>query len=309
MEWRIFISIVGSNDEGKLTGREDGAILTALKNYKKNYFNAVYLLCTVNRDEKNKFIRIAKYLSSEIQKRGYCGTVEIDKLSLNNVIDHNEIYTELLSTCREIKGRTSGKAKYIASISSGTPAMSVCWIMMAESGDFEIELIQVRHPKYKQKIINKVKLGTALPRIKRLEEEVSRLKPEIEMDVKKAHLFVNKNLIDLSMTEFVYYRNFLERKLKNEEALRVSEIFMPSDFFEKVMQYFYESFPSEDLYYKNKKEIQTANFRATIAKIKSKFKRSVANSLVEYIEVSSLGKRRNLTYEIRLNKEKIRIIK
>lgn len=308
MSGRIFISIIGLNDEGKLKGEKDGAILTALKNYKKNYFSAVYLLYTENKESRKKFVRIAKYVMSEIQKRGYCETIEIKKLSVCNVIDHNEIYNKLLGSCKEIEDKEGRDVKFIASISSGTPAMSVCWILMAESGDFEIELIQVTPPKFKQKIISKVKFGTALPRIKRLEEEVRKLKPEIKMDVGQAHLYVDKNLIYLSMTEFVYYRYFLERKLRDEVPLRVSEIFMPDEFYKKVMQYLKESYPSEDIYYKDKKEIQATNFRTTISKIKSKFKRSVANSLIEYIEIGSLGKRGNLTYEIRLDKEKIEVV-
>ncbi len=309
MAGKIFISIVGTNDAGKLVGKNDGAILTALKKYGKKYFDAIFILYTETKGDNNLYVKTAKYLYSQIQNRGYCKAVEIKKLGIRNPIDHNEIYIELLKDCKEIEAKTGSGKKFIASISSGTPAMSACWIMMAESGDFNAELIQVIPPKYGKNPISKVKLGTALPRIKRLEEEVRKLKPEIKMDISKAHLYVNNIPIDLSMTEFVYYRYFLERKLNDEEALRVSEIYMPVEFYTKVMEYFKESYPTEDLYYKGKKEILATNFRSTISKMKSKFKRSVANSLIEYIEISSIGKRGNITYEIRLDKEKIEILK
>lgn len=117
MAGRIFISIVGLNDEGKLKGEKDGAILTALKNYRKNYFNAVYLLYTENKESGKKFVRIAKYVMSEIQKRGYCEKIEITKIGLSNVIDHNEIYNKLLSICKEIEEKQGRDVKFIASIS------------------------------------------------------------------------------------------------------------------------------------------------------------------------------------------------
>lgn len=56
--------------------------------------------------------------------------------------------------------------------------MQVCWILMAESGDFPVDLIRSNESKFGGQFVTPVKLGTGLPRIIRLQEEVKTLTKE-----------------------------------------------------------------------------------------------------------------------------------
>ena len=61
--------------------------------------------------------------------------------------------------------------------------MQVCWILLAESGDFSelnsLRLIQVKDPKFGKSENLLVKIDTSLPRILRLKEEVKTLKKDL----------------------------------------------------------------------------------------------------------------------------------
>ncbi len=172
---KIFLSFIGSNDAGKLNSQYDGAIITALTNEK---FDEAVLYWNNNKEGKTNFSEIADYLSKEIKKRKLLKKILLTELNLKDITDHNEIYTILQQqTDKLIKDKNHF---YTAAISSGTPAMQVCWILLAESGDFSeifpLRLVKVKDPRYGPSKNIEVKLETSLPRIIRLKEENENLK-------------------------------------------------------------------------------------------------------------------------------------
>jgi sigma54-dependent transcription regulator len=56
------------------------------------------------------------------------------ELEIPGVTDHNQIYVELKNYCDRLNN--ADNRSYTAAISSGTPDMQVCWILLAEYGDF-----------------------------------------------------------------------------------------------------------------------------------------------------------------------------
>lgn len=315
----ILISFVGSNDAGKLAGKEDGAILTALK---KRKFDEVHLLWNPSNDSSRDFKKIAEYLKEEIVKRKYCSHVFLHQFDCENVTDHNEIYPKLLEVCHTL---TPGKdKKFTAAIASGTPAMQSCWILMAESGDFPLELIRSNEPKYGRPLVTQVKLGTGLPRIIRLQEENEALRkqnesliPRATIDIKEGRVSVGKTIIPLSPIEFSYYRYFAERTLRGEEFERVSGILVPTGFLRKIIDYHAESFPDSELFreelvsmLKSGKDLTTSTFRGNVSKVNKKFKSALQNRALENLfEIGRDGKRHSVSYGIRAPGNKLVIKK
>ena len=311
----FLVSFVGSNDAGKLVGKQDGAILTALK---KKRFDEIHLLWNPSKDAVRDFKKIAEYLKSEIVTRKYCSQVYLHEFDCQDVTDHNEIYPKLLEVCLSF-GPAKGK-KFTAAIASGTPAMQSCWILMAESGDFPLELIRSNEPKYGKPLVTAVKLGTSLPRIVRLQEENETLRkenqsliPRLVMDIKSGRIAVGKTVIPLSPIEFSYYRYFVERKLRGEDSERISGILVPTTFLKKVVEYHEESFPESDLFreqlvtmIKSRKELTVSTFRGNVSKLNKKFKVALQNRALENLfEIGREGKRHSVSYGIRAPSSKL----
>ena len=174
----ILLSFVGTNDAGKLINQNDGAILTALTNQK---FDEVILLWNQTSIKKPNYSSISNYLKREILKRKLASKVTLIELKIKDVTDHNEIYASLKNIADQLF--KTEKMNYTTAISSGTPSMHVCWILLAESGDFsetnQLNLIKVKDPKYGKTENISVKIDTSLPRIIRLKEEVETLKKDL----------------------------------------------------------------------------------------------------------------------------------
>ncbi len=304
----ILISFVGSDDAGKLVGKDDGAILTALG---KRRFDEVHLLWNPSNDTSKDFKNIAEYLKVEILKRKYCTRVFLHQFDCEDVTDHNEIYPKLLDICRTL-ALAKGK-KFTAAIASGTPAMQSCWILMAESGDFPLELIRSNEPKHGRSLVTAVKLGTSLPRIVRLQEENETLRrvnqlliPRLIMDINSGRIGIGSTAIPLSPIEFSYYRYFVERKLRGENSERISGILLPTTFLKKIVEYHEESFPESDLFreqlvamIKSGKDLTVSTFRGNISKLNKKIRTALQNHPLENLfEIGREGKRHSVSYGI-----------
>lgn len=307
---KVFVSFVGINDAGKLNGKDDGAILTALKALKK--VDKAHLLWSPTGNFKD----IANFLKKEIIKNKYCKDIFLQTFDLDNVTDHNEIYPKLLEFC---KSSFTVDEEVTAAIASGTPAMQVCWILMAESGDFNLKLIRSNEPKFSKSPITEIKLGTGLPKIiKQLESEnkdLKKLLPVVNMNISKGELKIGNELMKLSPLEFSYYRYFLERAKEEKEYERFPINRTRLEFVRKILSFHNESFPESDQeireivkLLKNEDGIAITNFRSTLSKIKKKIKSKLSSEkLSRYFIIESKGAKQALSYGISLSGEKINI--
>lgn len=314
---RVLVSFVGTNDQGKRNGKDDGAILTL---FKRRSFDEVHLLWNPTNKREIDFQDIAKYVRGEIVKRGLCNHVTLHRFDCKNVTDHNEIYPKLLSLCRSLGEST--KKSYTAAIASGTPAMQVCWILMAESGDFPLELIRSNEPKFGKPYVTPVRLGTGLPRILRLEQENVQLRKEKEsliplltVDVRRGRISIGNNEIAFSPVSFAYYRYFAERAKRADLFERISGINTPRHFLESVVAFHRESFPESELFrdklekmLRNGQELDVRTFRANISKLNAQLKASLPNpALHKLFMITTEGRRHALSYGLRLPPKKIMI--
>lgn len=311
----ILISLVGSNDAGKLKGGGDGAILTALNNQK---FDEAILLWNDSKSGEIDFKKISDYLVSEIKKRKSVYSVKALELKIFDVTDHNKIYETLKTFCDGLD--KSSSKKYTAAISSGTPAMQVCWILLAESGDFSktnpLNLIKVTDPKFGESKNVIVKIDTSLPKIVRLEEENSTLKenllPMITIDISHGKASIGQTEIDFSPVQFCYYRYFAEILREGKSPEKFSALETSRVFAEKIFEYHEESFPIMDVVreeyrkaLKNNRGIARATFNGNISKANQKIKSALDEGLSQYYEIKSSGVRGAKFYGIDSSAEKV----
>lgn len=313
----VLISFVGTNDNIKFANNKCGPVLTVLKHLK---FDKVFLLWTSSN--KNNFDEISRNLVNEIKKKKLSKSVERHYIDIVNVIDHNEIYPKLLNFL--INKFRPNNDIVTAAIASGTPSMQACWILIAESNDFNLKLIRSNEKETGLKPVTTVKLGTGLPRIVKLEESIKKLQkinrellPKIEMNISSPHIKIGDVEIYLSPILFCYYRYFLERAMNREKPLRAKVFEMDKEFIEKIVSYYEESFSEYDIHLaKYKKMLKTdinlsvSSFGSNRTKLNNKLKQYIQDeSILNFITISSQGKRGSVYYEVSFPPEKITITK
>lgn len=313
----ILLSFVGTNDAGKLIGQKDGAILTAINNER---FDKVFLLWNEAKVGEMYYSDVVRYLSQEIIKKKI--KVEDHCFEITDVTDHNGIYKVLKDFTDRLENKES--ISYTAAISSGTPAMQVCWILLAESGDFSeahpLRLIKIKDPKFGSSQNIPVKLSTSLPKINGLRNQIESLKmdliPVAILNINRGLLKIGDAEINLSPIEFCYYRYFAKRVLDKYEDEKFSGITVPMKFMELIYRFHQESFPDLDLnredlrkMLKNKNELGIQTFRGNISKVNKKIKDALDNlTLVKQFQISISGKRGAKFYGVKCDLSKINII-
>ena len=316
----IFLSFIGSNDAGKLINSSDGAILTALINQK---FDEAILFWNKGNVKNITYEEIANYLKAEILRRKLTNKASIHEIIISDVTDHNIIYLVLKDFTDKLD--KSPDLNYTAAISSGTPAMQVCWILLAESGDFSennpLHLIKVKDPKFGKSENIPVKIDTSLPHIIRLKEEVQNLKkdliPVATISINKPGLKIGEIKVILSPMESTYYKYFVERVIDGMGDEKFTGFNTTNAFLDRVIKIHEELFPDldsnrMDLIRIRKKEIGLSiyTFRGNISKLNKKIRDTVHNETVAKIfEISSEGGRGAKFYGIKAPKEKIIIQK
>ncbi|MEP0862627.1 MAG: hypothetical protein HRF52_14430 [Ignavibacterium sp.] len=299
---KILLSFIGSNDAGKLNDKPDGAILTALKNEE---FDRVQLLWNKGKVGHISYQKISDYLMKEIRQRKLASKINSTEIPIEDVTDHNSIYKLLKSFTDSLD--KSEKLTYTAAISSGTPAMQVCWILLAESGDFSesnpLRLIKIKDPKFGKSENIEVKIDTTLPRIVRLKEEVESLKkdliPVAKISISKPDLTLGANAVPLSPIELSYYRYFAERVISGDGAEKFSGVKTSSVFLKRIIEIHKEFFPDLDAnrmdlekILEKDKGLYTYSFRANVSKVNKKIRGALSNeSIIKTFEISKEGQR------------------
>ncbi len=316
----ILLTFVGSNDAGKLKDKKDGPIITALANQK---FDEVILLWNKSGDKEFDYQAISNYLKDEIKQRKLAKKTDIIELQIKNVTDHNQIYLTLKDFTDKLA--KSEELDYTAAISSGTPAMQVCWILLSESGDFsatnKLNLIQVKNPKFGTSENIPVKIDTALPKIIRLKEEVENLKkdliPVAVITIYKPGLKIGVTNISLTAIELCYFKYFAERVV-NGQGYEKFPIYKTSlSFLERIIQIHTEFFPESDARRIDLENIKRrfeglaiSTFRGNVSKLNKKIKETLKNdSIADAFMVTSEGVKEAKSYGIKAPKEKIKILK
>ena len=131
---QILITFIGNNDCYLGEGRE-GAIISILK---ERHFDTVYILYNDNR-----YLQFASEILLYCKKRYPNITIRYQAAESINPIDYNLVYPAMVSAVNSILHQEGTKdVEYTISITSGTPTMHSCWILIVMGGIITAKLIQ-----------------------------------------------------------------------------------------------------------------------------------------------------------------------
>ncbi|MCB5224432.1 MAG: sigma-54 dependent transcriptional regulator [Candidatus Cloacimonadaceae bacterium] len=131
---KILITFIGNNDCYLREGKE-GAIISILK---ERDFNYLYILYNDTR-----YLEFASDILLYCQKKFPKLTVRYHEAESLNPIDYNVVYPSMVAAVKSIlKEEGSKDIEYTISLTSGTPTMHSCWILIVMGGIINAKLIQ-----------------------------------------------------------------------------------------------------------------------------------------------------------------------
>jgi len=131
---KILITFIGNNDCLLREGKE-GAIISILK---QRAFDLLYILYNDNR-----YLQHASDILLYCRKKFPNLTVRYQEAESLNPIDYNVVYPSMVSAIKSIiKEEGTKDVEYTISLTSGTPTMHSCWILIVMGGIIDAKLIQ-----------------------------------------------------------------------------------------------------------------------------------------------------------------------
>lgn len=131
---KILVTFIGNNDcllgEGK-----EGAIISILK---QRAFDLLYIMYNDTR-----YLQHASDILLYCRKKFPHLTVRYQEAESLNPIDYNLVYPSMVSAIKSIlKEEGTKDVDYTISLTSGTPTMHSCWILIVKGGIIDARLIQ-----------------------------------------------------------------------------------------------------------------------------------------------------------------------
>ncbi len=144
----ILLSYVGNHDDLAGNHQGYGAIVDIFRNY-SSQLHRVFLLATPTTDRAN-YVNIANDNADLIRKYKPEVKIDIIKVDLPNPIDYDLVYPITLDTILKIMDENDLRdSEKIINITSGTPTMAACWILLQQSGLIpKARLVQSFEKKY-----------------------------------------------------------------------------------------------------------------------------------------------------------------
>lgn len=311
MKSPTLFSFVGVTD-ARLALEGRGPIMSAVEHLRPL---KVVLIATITEGSQHDLVAGATAVRKAVMKVLPQTKVHVVTMDLTDPTDHNEIYPQLREL---VQPYCADGADAVAAISSGTPSMQVCWVLLAESGDAHLRLIRTVEPELSKKVVREVKLGSGLPRIMALEAENEQLRElvmqQVRLRVRHGTVQIGDVVIPLSPTQFAYYRYFLQRckggKKDDDRWLRISQLVMPDEFTTTINHYQMESFPdaadSDPVRLKKRQTIPVEAFRSTISKLNKKIEEALRSPHVaKYYMITFKGPKNARHYGIELDPSKV----
>ena len=131
----LYLTFIGNHDVIEPDSKEFGAVISIFQAYKEE-ISKVYLFITPDKkSEKVSYSKIAFENKQLIEKIKPIVEVKIIPINLPNPIDYDLVYPALLNLIENLNTDTSFyESDKIINITSGTPTMTACWILLSESG-------------------------------------------------------------------------------------------------------------------------------------------------------------------------------
>ena len=302
---KVLLSFTAKSDKFALEKNIDGPVLVLFENGNSK-FDEVHLLYTPT-DKGIDYGEVAKGVANIIKDRKYAKTVKRVFFDIKNPVDHNEIYPLLLEKCLSIVKVKKGKVDVVAGISSGTPAMQACWLILAESNDlnFPLHLLRTNEPEYEPRVVE-VKLETTLRRIVDLERKVAELEGNFpKLIIRPACVKIGDVQVNFSEREFVIYKYMAELAKHGEEYMRMPVNKVPQNATERFDEILRKTYPQTEL---QKIDMSMTTFRSWMNKINKRISRTLKNKkLYEVFKISVSGGRGSKSYGLKIHRYPSRI--
>jgi two-component system response regulator HydG len=131
---KVLISFIGNNDCLLSQGKE-GAIISILR---ARLFDTLYILYNDTR-----YLQYASDILLYCQKHFPKLTVRYQEAESINPIDYNLVYPAMVSAVKTIQTEQGTRdVEYTISVTSGTPTMHSCWLLIVMGGIINAKLIQ-----------------------------------------------------------------------------------------------------------------------------------------------------------------------
>jgi len=131
----LYLTLVGNHD--KLNNQQNGlgAVLTIFLQYKEQ-IEDVYIFVTPSKNtDKINYQQIAEQNKARMLVEKANLNVELIPIDLSNPIDFDLVYPKLLREVQQLLSRGENRDKEkIVNITSGTPTMTTCWVLLHKSG-------------------------------------------------------------------------------------------------------------------------------------------------------------------------------
>ncbi|MBK8945360.1 MAG: sigma 54-interacting transcriptional regulator [Ignavibacteriae bacterium] len=129
----IYFSFIGNHDSINSDSKEYGAFINIFNEYQKE-INRIFLFVTPSTGIVN-YNKIASDNIEQIRKLKPKIEIEIIKFNIPNPVDYDIVYPILLDKVLEIVEKNKiKKERSIINITSGTPTMTACWVLLSQSG-------------------------------------------------------------------------------------------------------------------------------------------------------------------------------
>ena len=131
----LYLTLVGNHDKLDKQQNGLGAVLTIFLEYKER-IEDVYIFVTPSKNtDKFNYHQIAEQNKARMLAEKPGLNVQLIPIDLSNPIDFDLVYPKLLREVQLVLNRDENRHKSkIINITSGTPTMTTCWVLLQRSG-------------------------------------------------------------------------------------------------------------------------------------------------------------------------------
>lgn len=147
-----FLTFVGTHDDIGPPSTGYGAVLTIFLEYRVK-IDDVYIFVT-SASGKADFHDIARKIKKVMESEAPTVNVHLIDVDIIDPVDYDLVYQTLFDETQELlKDGEFGEAEKIINITSGTPTMTACWILLQKSGLVpNATLIQSSDPQFRKRV-------------------------------------------------------------------------------------------------------------------------------------------------------------
>ena len=145
-----YFTFIGNHDTIDAKRRGFGSALTIFFHYKDS-INGVYIFTTPDKGHIS-YKKIADKTKNIINQENKEILVSIIEMDIDNPVDFDLVYKVMLDeTHKAINKDALQEDKKIINITSGTPTMSTCWVLLQKSGLIpNAQLVQSFEPQFQR---------------------------------------------------------------------------------------------------------------------------------------------------------------